>query len=77
MGNALERKLNNLGVYTYSQIAEWSEEQAAWIGNELGFPGRPERENWVAEAKALVNSGASETSRKVARGEITTKKARL
>ena len=77
VGNALERKLNNLGVYTYSQIAEWSEEQAAWIGNELGFPGRPERENWVAEAKALVNSGASETSRKVARGEITTKKARL
>ncbi|MCB1385756.1 MAG: hypothetical protein KDJ80_07425 [Nitratireductor sp.] len=54
IGPALERKLNALGIHHFDQIAAWTPAHAAWIGNELGFPGRPERESWIEEAKALV-----------------------
>lgn len=78
VGNALEKKLNAIGVYTFAQIAKWNSEQQAWIGNELGFPGRPERENWVNEAKALAKSGGAGKTKKPERGEIkTSRKARI
>ena len=71
VGNALEKKLNALGVYKFDQIAKWTKANETWIGNELGFPGRPERENWVAESKVLAKGGTTEHSRRVERGEIT------
>ena len=72
VGNALEKKLFALGIYKFSQIAKWSKENEAWVGNELGFPGRPERENWVKEAKILAEGGMTEHAKRVERGEITT-----
>ncbi|MEM7289710.1 MAG: FtsX-like permease family protein [Pseudomonadota bacterium] len=78
VGNALERKLFALGVYRFDQIAHWNDDHCVWIGNELGFPGRPERENWVAEAKVLAEGGSTPHSKKVERGEIkTSRKTRL
>ncbi|MEO0329573.1 MAG: hypothetical protein AAF217_13365 [Pseudomonadota bacterium] len=72
VGNALEKKLYRLGVYTFAQIAKWNAGQQTWIGNELGFPGRPERENWVAEAKILAKGGTTEHAKAVERGQIST-----
>lgn len=73
VGNALASKLNRLGIHHFSQIAGWSEENQVWIGNELGFPGRPQRENWVAEAKLLAEGGAAKKTAS-ARGEIISKR---
>lgn len=72
VGNALEKKLFALGIYTFEQISKWNKDHQVWVGNELGFPGRPERENWVAEAKVLAKGGSTEHSKRVERGEITT-----
>jgi len=70
VGNALEKKLFALGIYKFSQIEKWTKDNEVWIGNELGFPGRPERENWTAEAKILAKGGMTEHAKKVERGEI-------
>ena len=73
IGNALEKKLFALGVYKYSQIAKWTKDNQAWIGNQLGFPGRPERENWVSEATRLSKGGVSK-AKGSNRGVITSKR---
>ena len=54
IGPVLEDKLNKLGIYHFDQIASWSVEQQAWIGKELQFPKRVEREEWVKQAKELL-----------------------
>lgn len=74
VGNALEKKLNAIGIYTFEQISRWTAEQQVWIGNEIGFPGRPERESWVKEAAALAKGGASAGGKKPAKGQITAKR---
>ena len=71
VGNALEKKLFALGIYKFDQIAKWTKDNEVWIGNELGFPGRPERENWVAESKVLAKGGMTQHAKRVERGEIT------
>ena len=73
IGNALEKKLFAMGVYKYDQIAKWTKDNETWIGNELGFPGRPQRENWVSEAKKLAKGGASK-AKSSERGSITPKR---
>lgn len=71
VGNALEKKLFALGIYKFDQIAKWTKDHEAWAGNELGFPGRPEREHWVAEARILAKGGMTQHAKRVERGEIT------
>ena len=72
VGNAIERKLFRLGVFHFDQMAAWSEAEAVWIGNEIGFPGRPQRENWVAEARIFAEGGTTEHAERVERGRIKT-----
>ncbi|TCT04619.1 hypothetical protein [Aquabacter spiritensis] len=59
IGPQNERKLNALGIYRYAQIAGWTPEEAQWVGAALGFPGRVERENWTAQARALLGEPAA------------------
>ena len=47
-------RLNALGVYHYEQIAAWTPVEVRWVGAYLAFPGRIEREDWIAQAKALA-----------------------
>jgi predicted flap endonuclease-1-like 5' DNA nuclease len=54
---ATAQRLNALGVWTFAQIARWSDENARWIGSYLAFPGRVEAENWVAQARERVGDG--------------------
>src|SRR5262249_36874923 len=49
---AIEKKLNDLGIFHYSQIAGLTPEAAHNVGEEVGLPGRVA--GWVAQAKALT-----------------------
>ena len=72
VGNVIERKLFKLGIYHFDQVAAWSEEEAVWIGQHVGFPGRAERENWREEARVLGEGGTTERADRVERGQIKT-----
>lgn len=54
IGPVGEDTLHSIGVYHYDQIAAWSEAEAAWVGTFMAFPGRIERDEWIAQAKALA-----------------------
>jgi small subunit ribosomal protein S2 len=49
---AIEKKLNDLGLFHYSQFAELSPSAAHNVGEEVGLPGRVE--GWIAKAKELT-----------------------
>ena len=72
VGNAIEKKLFALGIYHFDQIAKWTKDNETWIGNEIGFPGRPERENWVKESKILAAGGTTDHAKRVEAGKINT-----
>ena len=72
VGNALEKRLFAIGIYTFKQIADLSVDEAKWVGLAVGFPGRVERENWVAESKVLAAGGMTEHAKRVEEGKIGT-----
>ncbi|HMF22859.1 MAG TPA: 30S ribosomal protein S2 [Pseudolabrys sp.] len=49
---AIEKQLNDLGIFHYSQIAEFNEKAAHNVGEEVGLPGRVD--SWIAKAKELT-----------------------
>jgi len=57
IGSVLEDKLNDMGIYHFSQIAEFTEQDIASVNTHLNFPGRIERDEWVAQAKELMAGG--------------------
>jgi small subunit ribosomal protein S2 len=52
VSGAIEKKLNDLGIFHYWQIAELGGADAEKIGDEVGLPGRIE--GWIAQAKQFV-----------------------
>ncbi|MFD2182910.1 30S ribosomal protein S2 [Rhodoplanes azumiensis] len=48
---AIERKLNDLGIFHYWQIAAFGPDAASHVGDAVGLPGRVEK--WIAKAKEL------------------------
>ena len=48
----IEKKLNDLGIFHYWQIAGLGPEAAHKIGEEVGLPGRVE--GWIAQSKELT-----------------------
>jgi small subunit ribosomal protein S2 len=49
---AIEKQLNDLGIFHSSQIAELNEKAAHNVGEEVGLPGRVD--GWIAKAKELT-----------------------
>ena len=49
---AIEKQLNDLGIFHYSQIAGLSDKAAHNVGEEVGLPGRVP--GWIAKAKELT-----------------------
>jgi small subunit ribosomal protein S2 len=49
---AIEKQLNDLGIFHFQQIAELSPTAAHNVGEEVGLPGRVE--SWIAKAKELT-----------------------
>ncbi len=54
IGLKVENALYDIGIFHYSQIAEWSDENVEWVEEYLASPGRIKRENWIFQAKALT-----------------------
>lgn len=59
IGPQNEARLNFLGIYHIDQIASWTPSEARWMGAYLSFPGRIEREDWIGQAKALLDAAQS------------------
>jgi len=58
VGEVLEKKLNDFGIYHYSQIADLSGSDIAEIDEALDFKGRIEREDWQKQAQDLMKAKA-------------------
>ena len=52
VSGAIEKQLNDLGIFHYSQIAAFSPTAAHNVGEEVGLPGRVD--GWIAKAKELT-----------------------
>ena len=54
IGKVFERTLNDLGVYTFQQIANFGASDIARVNRELKeFSGRMEQDDWIGQAKDL------------------------
>jgi predicted flap endonuclease-1-like 5' DNA nuclease len=52
----LEKKLNDLGITTFEQMANFTAEEVEKVDDALSFKGRIERDDWVGQAKTLAES---------------------
>ncbi|MCK0168977.1 hypothetical protein MWU52_15585 [Jannaschia sp. S6380] len=69
VGPKLEELCNKLGFWHFDQIANWSDEEVAWVDRHLeGFKGRVRRDDWVTQARQLAGGGDTDFSRRVDKG---------
>ncbi len=62
VGPAIEKTLNDLGIYRFNQIAEMSEYDIDRVARELrGFRSRIYREDWIGQARMLQHEKTSGT----------------
>lgn len=54
VGPKLEKTLNGLGFWHFSQIAKWTKTDVAIVDDELSFKGRIVRDDWIKLAKTLA-----------------------
>ena len=57
IGLRIENGLYELGIFHFSQIAEWTADNITWIDNHFAHKGRIAREEWIAQAKRLSVGG--------------------
>lgn len=60
VGPKLEKLLNDMGIYRFSQIAAWTPGNIAWVDERLKFKGRVTRDDWVGQAVTLAKTDTSE-----------------
>lgn len=60
IGSKIEAILHSLGIFTFRQVAAWSEAERYWVDGYLNFHGRIERDNWIGQAGALAAGGEDE-----------------
>lgn len=54
VGPFLEKKLNDVGVFTYEQISKWTPQDIQRVTKEIQFfEGRIEKDSWVSQARRL------------------------
>jgi predicted flap endonuclease-1-like 5' DNA nuclease len=54
VGPKLAAALNERGITTFAQLADWTEENVAAFDAELNLMGRVARDEWVAQARRLA-----------------------
>ena len=54
VGPVLEGKLNDAGIFHYWQVAALNADQIKELEEEMSFPGRMERDDWVGQAKEFA-----------------------
>jgi branched-chain amino acid transport system ATP-binding protein len=57
IGPVNQRKLNEHGITRFVQIATWTSEDIAAVEEYLEFDGRIKREDWVGQARRLIEAG--------------------
>ncbi|MDJ0514258.1 MAG: hypothetical protein QNJ62_12525 [Methyloceanibacter sp.] len=71
VGPKLEQLCNRLGFWHFDQIANWTDDEVAWVDANLeGFKGRVTRDNWVEQAKLLAEGRKTAFSKRVEAGDI-------
>ncbi len=61
IGPFLQGKLNEVDIYRYEQIANWSEADIVTYTNLIGYiPGIIQRDDWVGQAKSLASNKPEE-----------------
>lgn len=55
IGPRIEELLNQLGIFRYAQIADFTADKIAWVDERLKFKGRIGREGWVEQAQILAS----------------------
>lgn len=58
IGPSIERKLNELGIFHFWQIAGLDDGNVLWLEAQLPIRGRAHRQDWIGQAKVLAGSGA-------------------
>ena len=66
----VEKDLNNLGIFHFSQIAAWSNKNCDWIEAFLHLPGSAKKHQWIEQAKILEVGKETVYSQKVENNEI-------
>lgn len=63
VGVVTAKRLNQLGIWTFRQIAAWSSDNERWVDSYLASPGRVAREQWRKQAATLagLTRGGSES----------------
>jgi len=54
VGPVLEKKLHEAGIYFFWQVAALKEEQITELEEEMSFPGRITRDEWVKQAEEFA-----------------------
>jgi predicted flap endonuclease-1-like 5' DNA nuclease len=70
IGPSNEKACHALGIYQFRQIAMWTPDEAIWVGHHMAFPGRIEREHWIAQARLLASGVETEHARAVKSGSL-------
>lgn len=56
IGPFIEKKLNDIGIFTYEQISQFDEEFIIQVTEAIQFfPGRINRDDWVGQAKRMMS----------------------
>ncbi len=53
VGPKIQGQLNDMGVWTYAQIAKWRKADVAYVNSHLKFNGRIERDEWIPQCRRL------------------------
>lgn len=56
IGKVIEKKLHQLGITSFGQIAALTPDEVRRVNEAIDFPGRVERERWVDQAKELAGT---------------------
>ena len=46
-----------MGIYHFWQIAKFEQKDIDLVNDAMSFPGRIERDEWIAQAQNLANGG--------------------
>lgn len=58
IATVIEKRLHDLGITTFEQIADFTAVDIQRINEELDFKGRIERDRWVEQAREIVKQRA-------------------
>ena len=73
VGPVNEGMLHDLGIFRFSQIADWTFEEITWVEHRFAFPARIKRERWVDQAALLAAGVETEYSLAVRRRQVVPK----